>query len=97
MRGTKQMPRIFLVNSLKTCYTVIMIDVNTGEEVETLYKMVQIKGGKRIDKFRTTDIKRALRFHKWYIARYHEGLLMEILPQKKVYDWREKTVKYSFE
>ena len=47
-----------------------MQDIYTGEEIETLYKMVQIKGGKRIDKFRTTDIKRALKFHKWYVKRY---------------------------
>lgn len=74
-----------------------MLDIQTGEEIETLYKMVQIKGGKKVDKFRTTDIKRALRFHKWYVKRYGEGLLLEILPKHKVYDWKEKKVKYSFE
>ena len=68
-----------------------MKDILTGEEIATLYKMVQIKGGKRIDKFQTTDIKRALRFHRWYVKRFHEGLLMEILPQKNFgcqYDFR---------
>ncbi len=74
-----------------------MKDILTGEDIETLYKMVQIKGGKRIDKFRTTDIKRALRFHRWYVKRYREGLLMEILPQKKRYNWKEKSVDYTFE
>lgn len=74
-----------------------MLDIKTGEEIEALYKMIQIKGGKRVEKFKTTDIKRALRFHKWYVARYREGLLMEILPQKKQYDWREKSVNYTFE
>lgn len=74
-----------------------MLDVQTGEEIETLYKMVQIKGGQRIEKFKTTDIKRVLRFHKWYVKKYHEGLLLEILPIKKVYDWKEKKVNYSFE
>ena len=74
-----------------------MLDIKTGEEIEALYKMIQIKGGKRVEKFKTTDIKRALRFHKWYVARYREGLLMEILPQKKQYDWKEKSVNYTFE
>ncbi len=78
------------------CYTIVMIDVNTGEEIKTLYKFVEIKGGKRIEKFKTPDIKRALRFHKWYVARYRQGLLMEILPEKKVYDWKEKKVSYTF-
>lgn len=74
-----------------------MLDIKTGEEIEALYKMIQIKGGKRVEKFKTIDIKRALRFHKWYVARYREGLLMEILPQKKQYDWKEKSVNYTFE
>ena len=43
------------------------------------------------------DIERALRFHKWYVAKFHEGLLMEIIPQKKIYNWKEKTVSYTFE
>ncbi len=73
-----------------------MLDVRTGEQIEALYRMVEISGGKRIDKFSTTDISRALRFHKWYVKRYKRGLYMEILPQKKVYDWREKKVNYEF-
>lgn len=74
-----------------------MLDISTGEEVEALYKMVQIKGGKRIEKFKTPDIKRALRFHKWYVKKYHEGLLMEILLPKKVYNYKEKKLTYTFE
>ncbi len=74
-----------------------MIDLSTGENVKTLYKFVEIKSGKRIEKFKTFDIKRALRFHKWYVARYKQGLLMEILPEKKNYDWKEKKVNYLFE
>ena len=74
-----------------------MLDIKTGEQTEALYKMVQIKGGQRIEKFKTTDIKRALKFHKWYVAKYKQGLLMEILPQKKSYNWKEKTVTYTFE
>ena len=74
-----------------------MLDISTGEQTEALYRMVQIKGGKRIDKFETTDINRALKYHKWYVARYHEGLMMEILPKKKVYNWKEKKVNYEFD
>ena len=74
-----------------------MLDINSGEEIRTLYKLVEIKGGKKTVKFRTTDIKRALKFHKWYVSRYKQGLLMEICRQKKQYNWKEKTVNYTFE
>ncbi len=47
-----------------------------------IYKFVEIKGGKRTEKFQTPDIKRALRFHKWYIAKYKQGLLFEIGEEK---------------
>lgn len=70
---------------------------NVNENTETLYRMVQIRGGKRIEKFQTSDIKRALRFHKWYVRRYHEGLLLEILSKKKHYNWKDKSIDYSFE
>jgi len=73
-----------------------MLDVRTGEQIEALYRMVEISGGKRIDKFSTTDISRALRFHKWYVKRYKRGLYMEIFPKKKVYDWKDKKVEYKF-
>ena len=73
-----------------------MLDVRTGEQTEALYRMVDISGGKRVDKFSTTDILRALRFHRWYVKRYKRGLYMEILPKKKIYDWREKKVNYEF-
>ena len=73
-----------------------MLDVDTNEQIEALYRMVEITGGKRIDKFSTTDISRALRFHRWYVKRYKRGLYMEILPKKKIYDWREKKVNYEF-
>lgn len=74
-----------------------MQDITTGENIETLYRMIQIKGGKRIEKFRTTDINRALHFHSWYVKRYREGLLLEILPKKKRYNWKDKSVDYIFE
>ena len=60
-----------------------MIDLDTGENIKTLYRFVEIRGGKRTEKFKTPDIKRALKFHKWYVARYKEGLLLKILPEKK--------------
>lgn len=60
-----------------------MIDLDTGENIKTLYRFVEIRGGKRTEKFKTPDIKRALKFHKWYVTRYKEGLLLEILPEKK--------------
>ena len=74
-----------------------MIDVVTGEKTEALYKLIQIKGGKRTEKFRSTDIVKALRYYRWYTKRYQEGLLMEILQKKKIYDWKEKKVSYTFE
>lgn len=74
-----------------------MLDIDSMEQVNSLFKMIEIKGGKRIEKFKTTDIKRALNFHKWYVAKYKQGLLMEIVPEKKIYNWKEKKVSYTFE
>ncbi len=48
----------------------------------TIYKFVEIKGGKRTEKFQTPDIKRALNFHKWYVKKYNQGLLFEIREEK---------------
>ena len=59
--------------------------------------MYRIKGSKKEEKFQTTDINRAIKFHKWYVARYKEGLYMEILPEKTVYDWKEKKVQKVFD
>ena len=74
-----------------------MLDVDINEQIESLYKLVQIKGGKRVEKFQTTDINRALEYHKHHVNRYKEGLLMEILPEKKSYNWKEKKIDYTFE
>ena len=74
-----------------------MLNIDTGEQIEALYKLFQIKGGKKEEKFRTTDINRAIKFQKWYVARYKEGLYMEILPEKKVYNYKEKKVVKAFE
>ena len=73
-----------------------MLDVTTGEQIEALYRLIQIKGGKRVEKFKTTDINEAIKYQKWYAKRYREGLLMEICTQKKVYNWKAKSVEYTF-
>ena len=64
---------------------------------QKLYKMFQIKGGKKVEKFSSPNIKRVLRFQKWYVSKYHEGLLLEILDQKLIYDWKNKKMDISFE
>ncbi len=69
-----------------------MLDIDSGKEIEALYKLYKIKGGKKEEKFKTTDIALAIKYHKWYTARYKEGLYMEILPEKQVYSWKEKKV-----
>lgn len=74
-----------------------MLDVDSDMEVNALYRLVQIKGGKRTEMFSTTDINEALNFHKKYVEKFREGLLMEIVPEKKIYDWKEKKVSYTFE
>ena len=74
-----------------------MLDIDTGEQIEALYRMVEISGGKREEKFHTTDINRALKFQKWYVKRYQKGLYMEIIPKKKIYDLKNKKVTYNFD
>ena len=73
-----------------------MLDIDTGNETEALYKMFRIKGGKKELKFQNTDINLVLKFHKYYISKYKEGLYMEICRQKKSYNWKEKTVGNEF-
>ena len=60
-----------------------MLDINTDEQIEALYKLYQIKGGKKEEKFQSHDINEALNFQKNYVSKYREGLYMEILPYKK--------------
>ena len=74
-----------------------MLDISTGEQTEALYKLFEIKGGKRLEKFSSLNINEVLKYQKWHVKRYHEGLLLEIHPKKKVYDNIDKTVKYVFE
>jgi len=62
-----------------------MLDIDTGEQIEAVYKLYRIKGGKKEEKFQSLDINETLSFQKNYVARYREGLYMEILPKKKTY------------
>lgn len=73
-----------------------MLDVDTDEQIEALYKLFQIKGGKKEEKFHSHDINKALAFQKNYVARYREGLFMEISTKKKIYNWKEKKVEEDF-
>ncbi len=74
-----------------------MLNIDTGEEIPALFKFYDIRGGKKYEKFKTTDIDRAIKFHKWYVARYQRGLFMEILPEKTVYIPKERKVIKTFE
>ena len=56
-----------------------MLDIDSGEQVEAVYKLYRIKGGKKEEKFQSSDINKALEYQKNYVARYREGLYMEIL------------------
>ena len=74
-----------------------MLDIDTGKQIDALYKMIEISGGKRIEKFHTTDINSALNFLRRYVKQYRRGLYMEIIPKKKIYDPKNKKVGYNFE
>lgn len=73
-----------------------MLDIDTNEQIDALYKLYRIKGGKKEEKFQSSDINAAIEFQKNYAARYLEGLYMEILPKKKLYNWKEKTINYEY-
>ena len=73
-----------------------MLDIDSLEQIEALYSLFRIKGGKKEEKFTSTDINQAIAYQKNYAARYREGLYMEILPKKKIYNWKEKRVEENF-
>ena len=73
-----------------------MLDIDTGEQIVALYKLFQIKGGKKEEKFQSTDINEALDFQKMSASKCREGLYMEISPKKKIYNWKEKKVEEEF-
>ena len=68
-----------------------------GERVDALYQLIQMKNCERVVKFRTTSIDSALGYLQWHIRHYKRGLLLEISLLKKFYDWRTKSVRYSYE
>jgi len=68
-----------------------------GEKVDALYQLVQMQNCNRVVKFKTTNIDSALGYLQWHIRRYRRGLLLEISLLKKIYDWRTKSVSYSYE
>jgi hypothetical protein len=63
-----------------------MLDIDSGEHINALYKLYDIKGGKKEEKFQSTNISEAIAFHKNYAVRFRRGLYMEILPEKKKYN-----------
>ena len=73
-----------------------MLDIDSGEQINALYKFSSIKGGKKEEVFQTTDISEGLKYHKFYVAKYKKGLLLEIFPEHKVYNWKEKKVTKEF-
>ncbi len=73
-----------------------MLDIDSGEQIDALYKLYRIKGGKKEEKFQTTNINDAIKYQQKYSAKYKEGLYMEILPEKKVYNWKEKKINYEY-
>lgn len=73
-----------------------MLDIDSGEQIEALYKLYRIKGGKKEEKFQSKDINEAIEFQQNYVSKYREGLYMEILPEKRIYNWKEKKVTKEF-
>lgn len=74
-----------------------MLDIDTGENVDALYKMTEMQGTKKVIRFKSTNIQSALGYLQWHVRKYRKGLLLEISKIKKVYDWRTKSVHYVFE
>ena len=68
-----------------------------GQKVDALYQVIQMKNCERIVKFKTASIDSALGYLQWHIRKYKRGLLLEVSLLKKIYDWRTKSVRYSYE
>ena len=84
---------------LKTIATIrkeFMFNPN-GEKVDALYQLIQMQNCNRVVKFKTTNIDSALGYLQWHIRRYKRGLLLEISLLRKIYDWRTKSVSYTYE
>lgn len=70
---------------------------SNGEKVDALYQLIQMQNCNRVVKFKTTNIDSALGYLQWHIRRYRRGLLLEISLLKKIYDWRTKSVSFTYE
>ena len=73
-----------------------MLDIDSGTQIEALYKLYRIKGGIKEEKFQSTDINEAIKFQKYFVSKYRVGLYMEILPKKKIYNLKEKKIIEEF-
>lgn len=73
-----------------------MFDAN-GQKGDALYQLIQMKNCERIVKFETVNIDSALGYLQWHIRKYKRVLLLEVSLLKKIYDWRTKSVRYSYE
>lgn len=67
-----------------------MIDLDTGENIKTLYRFVEIRGGKRTEKFKTPDIKRALKFHNGMLQDTKKGFFSKSSLKKKFTTGKKK-------
>ena len=75
----------------------VPFEENIAAQYAAVRNALYNEGGKKIEKFKTTDICRALRFHRWYVKRYREGLYTEIIPARKIYNRKEKKTEYGWE
>lgn len=85
-----------MIKTIATIRKEIMFNPN-GERVDALYQLIQMQNCNRVVMFQTTSIDSALGYLQWHIRRYKRGLLLEISLLKKIYDWRTKSVRYSYE
>ncbi len=70
---------------------------NYGQKVDALYQLIQMKNCERIVKFKTENIDSAIGYLQWHTRKYRSGLLLEVSLLKKIYDWRTKSKRYSYE
>lgn len=59
-----------------------MLDINTNEQVSAIYSLIEIKGGNRVEKFKSEDINEVIKYQKWYVKRYRTGLYLEYCVKK---------------
>ena len=74
-----------------------MLDVRTGKETEAMYQMLSVSGKDKEIKYMTNNINYALNYLKWYVKKYNRGLFLKILKLHKIYDNKNKIVRYCYE